>query len=214
MTSYAASYSGPSVGDFLANPPYPNFDLASVYNVATAVHRHPVRLRRRDAGRLRLLRLRHVRVRAVRRRACRTPPRARARWAPASHEADAQPGDLVIMPGHDGFYAGNGQILHAPVRGGIRSRAADLDERLLHRAYRYLSREHRAYATHEWRAGGDPARHSCFTLDTLTNREPGRGSRWSRRAAPIPRMRARSSTSGAAVSRARSGRTRRRALSS
>jgi cell wall-associated NlpC family hydrolase len=32
-------------------------------------------------------------------------------------EADAQPGDLVIMPGHDGFYAGNGQILHAPYEG-------------------------------------------------------------------------------------------------
>jgi cell wall-associated NlpC family hydrolase len=32
-------------------------------------------------------------------------------------EADAQPGDLVIMPGHDGFYAGNGMILHAPYEG-------------------------------------------------------------------------------------------------
>ena len=27
------------------------------------------------------------------------------------------PGDLVIMPGHDGFYAGNGMILHAPYEG-------------------------------------------------------------------------------------------------
>ena len=26
-------------------------------------------------------------------------------------------GDLVIMPGHDGFYAGNGNILHAPYEG-------------------------------------------------------------------------------------------------
>ncbi|PPI74791.1 hypothetical protein C5E12_02570 [Rathayibacter rathayi] len=31
--------------------------------------------------------------------------------------ADAQPGDLVIMDGHDGFYAGNGNILHAPYEG-------------------------------------------------------------------------------------------------
>ncbi|MBF4461741.1 C40 family peptidase [Rathayibacter sp. VKM Ac-2878] len=31
--------------------------------------------------------------------------------------ADAQPGDLVIMDGHDGFYAGNGSILHAPYEG-------------------------------------------------------------------------------------------------
>ena len=32
-------------------------------------------------------------------------------------ESEAQPGDLVIMPGHDGFYAGNGNILHAPYEG-------------------------------------------------------------------------------------------------
>ncbi|ROQ16070.1 cell wall-associated NlpC family hydrolase [Rathayibacter sp. PhB93] len=31
--------------------------------------------------------------------------------------SEAQPGDLVIMPGHDGFYAGNGNILHAPYEG-------------------------------------------------------------------------------------------------
>lgn len=31
--------------------------------------------------------------------------------------SEAQPGDLVIMPGHDGFYAGNGHILHAPYAG-------------------------------------------------------------------------------------------------
>ena len=29
----------------------------------------------------------------------------------------AVPGDLVVMPGHIGFYAGNGQILHAPYEG-------------------------------------------------------------------------------------------------
>lgn len=32
-------------------------------------------------------------------------------------ESEAQPGDLVIMDGHDGFYAGNGNILHAPYEG-------------------------------------------------------------------------------------------------
>ncbi|WP_353807195.1 C40 family peptidase [Agromyces sp. SYSU T00194] len=31
--------------------------------------------------------------------------------------SEAQPGDLVIMSGHDGFYAGNGNILHAPYPG-------------------------------------------------------------------------------------------------
>ncbi|HEU4465165.1 MAG TPA: C40 family peptidase [Agromyces sp.] len=31
----------------------------------------------------------------------------------------AVPGDLVVMPGHIGFYAGNGQILHAPYTGTV-----------------------------------------------------------------------------------------------
>ncbi|MBB2969363.1 C40 family peptidase, partial [Leifsonia aquatica] len=34
LTNYANSYSGPSVSDFLANPPYPNFSLDSVFSVA------------------------------------------------------------------------------------------------------------------------------------------------------------------------------------
>jgi len=32
-------------------------------------------------------------------------------------ESQAVPGDLVVMDGHIGFYAGNGQILHAPYEG-------------------------------------------------------------------------------------------------
>jgi cell wall-associated NlpC family hydrolase len=31
--------------------------------------------------------------------------------------AAARPGDLVVLPGHIGFYAGNGRILHAPYPG-------------------------------------------------------------------------------------------------
>jgi cell wall-associated NlpC family hydrolase len=31
---------------------------------------------------------------------------------------DAKPGDLVIMAGHNGFYAGNGMILDSPRTGG------------------------------------------------------------------------------------------------
>ena len=29
------------------------------------------------------------------------------------------PGDLVVMSGHIGFYAGDGQILHAPYEGTV-----------------------------------------------------------------------------------------------
>lgn len=33
--------------------------------------------------------------------------------------SEARPGDLVIMSGHDGFYAGNGMILDAPRPGKV-----------------------------------------------------------------------------------------------
>jgi cell wall-associated NlpC family hydrolase len=33
--------------------------------------------------------------------------------------SEAVPGDLVVMSGHIGFYAGNGQILHAPYEGTV-----------------------------------------------------------------------------------------------
>ena len=53
--------------------------------------------------------------------------------------ADAQPGDIVIMSGHDGFYAGNGNIMDAPDTGRIHLHPPDLDQRLLHRPTRHLS---------------------------------------------------------------------------
>ena len=34
-------------------------------------------------------------------------------------ESQAVPGDLVVMDGHIGFYAGNGMILHAPYEGTV-----------------------------------------------------------------------------------------------
>ncbi|MTH70269.1 hypothetical protein GJ743_18050 [Agromyces bracchium] len=33
--------------------------------------------------------------------------------------SEAVPGDLVVMSGHIGFYAGNGMILHAPYEGTV-----------------------------------------------------------------------------------------------
>ena len=44
-------------------------------------------------------------------------------WAQANARqvsaADAQPGDLMWMPGHVGIYAGDGMILHAPTPGDV-----------------------------------------------------------------------------------------------
>lgn len=116
MTSYAASYSGPSVGDFLANPPYPNFDLASVYNVATQYIGTPyVYGGATPAG----FDCSGFVMYVYAQFGVGMPHSSAGQGAMGTRisEADAQPGDLVIMPGHDGFYAGNGMILHAPYEG-------------------------------------------------------------------------------------------------
>ena len=152
MVSYAAGVQRASVGDFLANPPYPNFDLASCLQRRAAVHRHAVRLRRRhpagfDCSGFVMYVYAQFGVSM--------PHSSAGQGAMGTRisEADAQPGDLVIMAGHDGFYAGNGMILHAPYEGASVRVAADLDERLLHRAHRHLNGEHRVTACCEWRAG-------------------------------------------------------------
>ena len=116
MVSYAAGYSGPSVGDFLANPPYPNFDLASVYNVATQYIGTPyVYGGATPAG----FDCSGFVMYVYAQFGVGMPHSSAGQGAMGTRisEADAQPGDLVIMDGHDGFYAGNGMILHAPYEG-------------------------------------------------------------------------------------------------
>ncbi|WP_232499800.1 C40 family peptidase [Agromyces humatus] len=116
MVSYAASYSGPSVGDFLANPPYPNFDLASVYSVATQYIGTPyVYGGATPAG----FDCSGFVMYVYAQFGVSMPHSSTGQGAMGTRisEADAQPGDLVIMDGHDGFYAGNGMILHAPYEG-------------------------------------------------------------------------------------------------
>lgn len=116
MTSYAASYSGPSVGDFLANPPYPSYDLASVYNVALQYQGVPyVYGGATPAG----FDCSGFIMYVFAQFGISLPHSSNGQGAAGTRIslADAQPGDLVIMPGHDGFYAGNGNILHAPYEG-------------------------------------------------------------------------------------------------
>jgi len=116
MASYAASYSGPSVGDFLSNPPYPSYDLASVYNVATQYIGTPyVYGGATPAG----FDCSGFVMYVYAQFGIGMPHSSAGQGAMGTRisEADAQPGDLVIMDGHDGFYAGNGMILHAPYEG-------------------------------------------------------------------------------------------------
>lgn len=116
MASYAASYSGPSVSDLLANPPYPNFDLASVYNVATQYIGVPyVYGGATPAG----FDCSGFVMYVYAQFGVSMPHSSSGQGAMGTviSEADAVPGDLVIMDGHDGFYAGSGMILHAPYEG-------------------------------------------------------------------------------------------------
>ena len=116
MTSYAASYSGPSVADYLANPPYPNFDLAAVYNVALQYQGVPyVYGGTTPAGFDCSGYISYVYAQF----GISLPHSASGQGAAGTRIslADALPGDLVIMPGHDGFYAGNGNILHSAYPG-------------------------------------------------------------------------------------------------
>ena len=116
MASYGDSYSGPSVADYLANPPYPNFDLASVYNVALQYQGVPyVYGGATPAGFDCSGYIMYVYAQF----GISLPHSSNGQGAAGTRIslADAVPGDLVIMPGHDGFYAGNGNILHAPYSG-------------------------------------------------------------------------------------------------
>ncbi|GAA1506782.1 cell wall-associated NlpC family hydrolase [Agromyces terreus] len=116
MASYAASYDGPSAGDFLANPAYPSYDLGSVYNVATQYIGTPyVYGGATPAG----FDCSGFVMYVFAQFGIGMPHSSAGQGAMGTRisEADAQPGDLVIMDGHDGFYAGNGMILHAPYEG-------------------------------------------------------------------------------------------------
>lgn len=118
LASYAAaaSSSGRSVSDLLANPPYPSYDLASVYNVATQYIGTPyVFGGATPAG----FDCSGFVMYVFAQFGISMPHSSTGQGAMGTPiaESAAVPGDLVIMSGHDGFYAGNGMILHAPYEG-------------------------------------------------------------------------------------------------
>ena len=116
MTSYAASYSGPSAADYLKSPAYPKFDLASVFSVASKYQGTPyVYGGATPAGFDCSGFIMYVYAQF----GISLPHSSVGQGAAGTRIPieDAVPGDLVIMDGHDGFYAGNGNILHAPYTG-------------------------------------------------------------------------------------------------
>ena len=116
MTTYAESFTGPSAADYLAGSAYPSFSLSSVYSVALQYQGVPyVYGGATPAG----FDCSGFVMYVYAQFGISLPHSSTGQGAAGTRIAlaDAQPGDLVIMDGHDGFYAGNGNILHAPYEG-------------------------------------------------------------------------------------------------
>jgi len=113
-----ASYSGPTVADFLRNPPNPNFSLDAVYNVGLQYLGTPYRFGGSNPSGFDCSGF-VMFVYAQFGIALPHSVSAQAARGTRIALADAVPGDLVIMNGHDGIYAGNGNILDAPRAGGV-----------------------------------------------------------------------------------------------
>jgi cell wall-associated NlpC family hydrolase len=117
-----ASYSGPSAADYVkayvSNPAHPPFSLDAVYNTGLRYIGAPYVFGGADpsgfdcSGFIMFVYAQY---------GVSLPHSVHAQdgiGTPIS-QADAQPGDVVIFndDSHDGFYAGNGMILHAPYPG-------------------------------------------------------------------------------------------------
>jgi cell wall-associated NlpC family hydrolase len=111
------SYLGPSVEDYLKNPPYPDFSLDKVFDVAKQYIGVPYRFGGASPAGFDCSGLVEF-VYAQFGVALPHSASAQAAMGRPIRLEDAKPGDLVIMAGHDGIYAGNGKILDAPAAGG------------------------------------------------------------------------------------------------
>jgi cell wall-associated NlpC family hydrolase len=113
-----SSYSGPSAADFLKNPAHPAFSLDAVFSTALQYRGVPYVFGGADpsgfdcSGFIMFVYAQY---------GVSLPHSVHAQDGIGTQisEADAQPGDVVVFndDSHDGFYAGNGMILHAPYPG-------------------------------------------------------------------------------------------------
>lgn len=114
--SNAPIASGPSVADYLKNPPYPDFSLAKVFQVAEQYIGTPyVFGGASPAG----FDCSGLVMYVYAQFGISLPHSATAQGEMGTRISlqDAVPGDLIVMPGHIGFYAGGNKILDAPDSG-------------------------------------------------------------------------------------------------
>jgi cell wall-associated NlpC family hydrolase len=113
-----SSYSGPTASDYLSAPPYPSFSLDQVYSVATQYVGVPYVYGGGDPSGFDCSGL----VMFVYAQFGISLPHSvtsQNAIGTTISAADARPGDLVVWNdnSHDGIYAGNGNVLHAPYSG-------------------------------------------------------------------------------------------------
>lgn len=114
----AAAWRGPTVGDFLANPPYPSFSLDQVVQVALQYQGVPYRYGGSTPAGFDCSGF----VQYVYAQFGVALPRTVSQQAAAGvriSREDARPGDIVIMAGHNGIYLGNGTFIDSPRSGGV-----------------------------------------------------------------------------------------------
>ncbi|MFM6974514.1 MAG: C40 family peptidase [Agromyces sp.] len=116
MSRYASSWTGPTVAQLLANPPASRYDGAAIYQTALKYIGVPyVYGGDTPAG----FDCSGYTMYVFAENGIALPHSATGQYSMGTPiaEADAQPGDLVIISGHVGFWAGPGLILHAPYAG-------------------------------------------------------------------------------------------------
>ena len=113
LANYASSYTGPSASQLAANPTYTNASHAQVFSVAQQYIGTPYVFGGSTPGGFDCSGY----VMYVYSQFGISLPHSVSGQAALGTRvslANAQPGDVVIMNGHDGFYAGNGNIMDAP----------------------------------------------------------------------------------------------------
>ncbi|MEO8262865.1 MAG: NlpC/P60 family protein [Pseudolysinimonas sp.] len=120
MVATYRAYSGPSVADFLANPPYPNFDLNQLVEVAKQYQGIPYRYGGADPSGFDCSGF----VQYVYAQFGVALPHSSSRQGSGGtpiSPADALPGDIVVMDGggHDGIYLGGNMMIDSPRPGTV-----------------------------------------------------------------------------------------------